>query len=266
MQTIRPWLCAVSLLLALVMPQSSRAQDDVCRQSVDQPACEPSMAGNTRMDPKTGYQQVALSLFSDIGQGLAEAPLTWHEDHGKPCLGDLSCLTGTNTDRPVNISFLANLHGPLATVAAKFVPECAPSDISIKLGFSDGGSDWIERAYIVEYNGKTVCHLLGYPNVAVEDGSGKAVTVPVRHGNEAASAGSAAPVLGPVAVTLSPTDRIAWFVVQTSIACDRAVKMKIALPQSETWLQSFGLARAGCSSIAISPIRPLSALALNGSS
>lgn len=138
------------------------------------------------------------------------------------------------------------------------VPSCKPSEVSIKDSpFGDDGGV-ISNVYYVAYEGKGACSVKGYPTLATYDEAGKPLSTGVTH--ESGGNYSNVSSTEETTVILSPNGRRAWFLIEAAGGCDTGLKVKVALPNSRSWLRTLDYPGGGCTPVDVSPVRPLSAL------
>ncbi|PRD44856.1 hypothetical protein C5748_05630 [Phyllobacterium phragmitis] len=149
----------------------------------------------------------------------------------------------------------------LASVLDKPLPECAASDVTIKdSDLGDAGMSQALNVYLIEYSGTQACMIRGYPAISVIDAKGRPQPGYASYSSSSTMSKLAVP---PLPVVLSPKSRTAWFAVHTASACDPGVaplKVKMALPHSQTWIRTVEFPNAACPSIAVMPVGMISTL------
>ncbi|MDZ5696285.1 DUF4232 domain-containing protein [Chelativorans sp. M5D2P16] len=149
----------------------------------------------------------------------------------------------------------------LADLMENPVVNCTPSDIRVTSSqFGDAGMSKRLDVYFFTYDGAGACVLRGYPAIAVLDGGGD--TQPDNAEYSGSTYFSRVPE-PPLPVVLSPKNRTAWFALNTANACDPSagpLKVKVALPHSQRWLETLEFPYANCPGVVVTPIAAISTL------
>lgn len=164
-----------------------------------------------------------------------------------------SCVAKAVEQRSRDISDLAaNLD--------KALPDCSADDLTLKEGgVGDAGMSQVFNTYLLEYHGRVMCRIRGYPAIRVYDASGKLLPDHAAYASQGYFSSNLGG--GPLPVTLSPDNKSAWFGIHTATACDSpaGLSVDVALPLSTEKLGSLKLPTANCP-VTVTPISMISTL------
>ncbi|GGA99221.1 hypothetical protein GCM10011491_29330 [Brucella endophytica] len=259
MENLRNILAAAGVFLAVTSPDVGRTQSFACSKAVSRTELAICASSQLSYFDTLVVQAYRFALKDPKGNAkeVNRTQKLWLEQRNR-CGGNYACLLAAYQNRLQRIETLHFADTRVkSTSAARAVPACKPSDVRIVGSVVGDGGGTISNVYYFTYRGKA-CRVVGYPALSAYTETGKPKPNGVDYENSARYTTQPPPEIEPI--ILSASNPSAWFLVEAAGGCDTGVRVKVALPRSRKWLTTMDFPGGGCTSVDVSPVRPMSTL------